>query len=158
MKKVFIVAITLLGLSFAEVSTATICGPVGTGTPGYWLNHPEAWPVSQIIIHDYTWNNTIVFSKEDAIELMSKPVKGDKWLTMFSAFVAAALNVANGNCNPTCYSLAEVEAWLYQFYYLRPIEAKSEAWQYSHGEALYWCLDGYNNGLIQGIPSRDSLE
>src|SRR5215471_8029183 len=24
-------------------------GP-GTGTPGYWMNHPEAWPTNQIVV------------------------------------------------------------------------------------------------------------
>lgn len=156
MKKVFIAAMmTLLGLSFAGASTAqagSCCGPVGTGTPGYWMNHPQAWPVDSIVI------GTTTFSKEAAIEIMKSPVKGDKWSTMFPAFVAAMLNVEIGNCPPTCYSLAEVGDWLKNFINARPVVGGSEAWQYSHGEALYWCLDGYNNGLLPGIPSRDALE
>lgn len=159
MKKLLIAAmVTLLGLSFVGASTATAntCGPVGTGTPGYWMNHPEAWPFDEITVGLQT------LTKDQAIALMKMPVKGDKSLTMFAAFVAAKLNVMIGNCPPPpppdCYTLGEVNMWLTNFPVLSGVEASSEAWQYSHGEALYWCLDDYNNGLLPGIPSRDDLE
>lgn len=153
-KLMMLVIVTLLGLPLLTISTATACecGPVGTGTPGYWMNHPEAWPVEEIMV------GTQTFSKGVAIEWMKLPVKGDKTLTMFSAFVAAKLNVAIGNCLPACYSLAEVNDWLTSFPVGTGVTGNSEAWRYSHGEALYWCLDGYNNGLQSGSPSRDTLD
>ncbi|MFT3894745.1 MAG: hypothetical protein QM730_24205 [Anaerolineales bacterium] len=40
-------------------------GGPGTGTPGYWKNHPEAWPVSSITIGEQT------FTKDQAIALMT---------------------------------------------------------------------------------------
>ena len=150
-----LVLVALLGLPLLTISNAMagcVCGPVGTGTPGYWMNHPEAWPVEEITVGNETW--TI----EEAISLMKRPVKGDKTLTMFSAFVAAKLNVLIGNCPPACYTLAEVNTWLTNFPVDSGVSGNSEAWRYSHGEALYWCLDGYNNGLQNGSPSRDTLE
>lgn len=153
MKKSILVAV-LLGFSLTGISTAMAndCSPVGTGTPGYWMNHPEAWPVESIPVGGQ------VFTKGAAIALMQSPVKGDKSLTLFAAFVAAKLNVLIGNCPPECYSLDEINTWLFNFPVGSGVKANSEAWQYSHGEALYWCLDDYNNGLLPGIPSRDSLE
>ena len=59
----------------------------GTGTPGYWKNHPEAWPVDEITIGGVT------YTKVEAIAIMNTPEKGDKTYTMFSALVAATLNV-----------------------------------------------------------------
>lgn len=47
------------------------CGP-GTGTPGCWINHHEAWPVTQISIGGET------YTIEEAIALMALPVKGDE--------------------------------------------------------------------------------
>lgn len=145
----------LLSLPLLTISTALAseeCGPVGTGTPGYWMNHPEAWPFDGIIVGYQT------FPIEEAIAVMKMPVKGDKTLTMFSAFVAAKLNVAIGNCPPTCYSIGEVNGWFKAFPVGSGVRGNSEAWMYSHGEALYWCLDEYNNGLQSGIPSRDTLD
>ena len=38
--------------------------PPGTGTPGYWKNHPDAWPVAVITIGGET------YTKGDAIAIM----------------------------------------------------------------------------------------
>jgi hypothetical protein len=42
------------------------CGP-GTGTPGYWINHPAAWPVELIEIGGF------IYSKEQAIARIGLP-------------------------------------------------------------------------------------
>lgn len=153
MKKltIFVVALAIalvIVLGTTEVSMACYnCGP-GVGTPGYWMNHPEAWPVSGITIGgEY-------YTKAEAIALMKAPVKGDKTLTMFPALVAAKLNVEIGNCS-WCIdgplgsyndALADAEAWMAEFPVGSGVKAKSDAWQYSHGESIYWELDRYNNG------------
>ena len=65
----------------------------GTGTPGYWKNHPSAWP------SPYTNGITIggvTYTKSQVIAILSKPGK-DKRATMFSSLVLAILNVALGN-------------------------------------------------------------
>jgi len=151
-KLIMLVVLALFGLSFVGVAAVMAndqCFPVGVGTPGYWKNHPEAWPVDAITVGGQ------VFTKEQAIGIMSLSVRKDKSLTMFKAYVAAKLNVLIGNCPPEgCYTLAEVNDWLTWFPVLSGVPAKSEAWQYSHGEALYWCLDDYNNGRLN-MPSRD---
>ena len=165
MKKNFIAfLVLLLGIYIMGISTAIAgggCCPTGpgTGTPGYWKNHPDAWPVEQICI------GTTCYSKEEAIYIIDLPVKGDKWLTMFKAYVAAYLNVEAGNCRPYCDSyygildLDDAYSWLTNFIQDIPVRANSEAWQYSHGEAIYWCLDDYNNGVLDDIAiSRDYLD
>lgn len=146
-----IAVVTFLSGACLATAGARDCSPVGTGTPGYWMNHPEAWPVDEIPVGGQT------YTRELAIEIMKLPVKGDKSLTMFAAYVAAWLNVEIGNCPPDCYTLNEVNTWLFNFPVFSGVKANSEAWQHSHGEALYWCLDDFNNGLLNS-PSRDLFD
>jgi hypothetical protein len=151
MKKVLIVAIALaILLSLWQVSLADPCpcGP-GTGTPGYWKNHPDDWPVDEICI------GGTGYTKEEAIAYMQAPVKGDKTLTMFPALVAAKLNVLMGNAD-WCIdeTIEEANWWMHNHPVGSGVKANSEAWQYSHGETLYWWLDEYNNGRLC-VPPRD---
>ena len=58
-------------------STSAAPNP-GTGTPGYWKNHPEAWPVATITVGGVT------YTKAQAIAWLGKVGK-DKTTTMFSS-------------------------------------------------------------------------
>ena len=156
---VLFLGIFLIGFQNAVACGYPGCGPCpGTGTPGYWKNHPEAWNVETITIGGVT------YTKDEAIAIMQMPVKGDKTLTMFPAAVAAALNVIEGCEVPHAYyyggwnnCLYDANDWLMNNPVGTGVRANSEAWQHSHGEAIYFCLDDYNNGWL-GEPSRDSLE
>ncbi|MHC4426228.1 MAG: hypothetical protein ACYSYV_09040 [Planctomycetota bacterium] len=120
----------------------------GTGTPGYWKNHPEAWPVCEIAI------GGVAYKKDEAISYMWCPVKGDKTITMFKALVAAKLNVCIGN-DPRCIARAIVMAdcWTRRFGPVgSEVKANSQAWKI--GEPLYQRLDTYNNGQLCA-PPRD---
>jgi hypothetical protein len=122
-------------------------GP-GTGTPGYWMNHPEAWPVDTITIGGVT------YSKGDAIGFIKAPVKGDKTLTMFPALVAAKLNVLIGN-EDSCIAatIAAADGWMTTYGPVGSgVPANSDAWK--EGEPFYWTLDQYNNGQLCA-PGRD---
>lgn len=116
--------------------------PMGcTGTPGYWINHPEAWPVDSISIGGTT------YTKSQAIELMKMPVKGDKTLTLFPALVSAKLNFLNG-ANDSCISatITAADAWMAAYSVTSKVLASSDAWK--AGEPLYLRLDSYNNGRL----------
>lgn len=127
-------------------------GP-GVGTPGYWMNHPGAWPVDEITIGGVT------YSKGDAISTMQKSVKGDKTFTMFPALVAAKLNVLIGN-DDSCIAdvITAADEWMATY---GPVGSgvkaggKDSPWR--EGEPLYETLDDYNNGDLCA-PSRDDLE
>jgi hypothetical protein len=121
----------------------------GTGTPGYWMNHPNAWPVSSIVIGGVT------YTRDQAIRLMKRPVATDKTYTMFPALVAAKLNVLIGN-DPSCIAstIAAADMWMATYGPVGSgVLASSQAWKI--GEPLYFRLDAYNNGLLCA-PSRDS--
>jgi hypothetical protein len=131
-------------------TVVVICenGCPGTGTPGYWKNHPEAWPVSSIMIGGVT------YSKEDAIAIMLTAGKGDKTYTMFSALVAAKLNVLMG-CNSSCIAatIAAADSWMALY---GPVgsDISGDSYAWSVGEPLYFMLDKYNNGELCA-PARE---
>jgi hypothetical protein len=146
MKKLLLAGIATLSLLTFSGTTALGCG---TGTPGYWQNHPDAWPVESIEI------GGVCYSKAEAIELISAPVKADKRLTMFPALVAAKLNVLIG-AESGCIeeTICKADQWMAD-YGSNPVKASSGAW--CIGNPLYCELDAYNNGLLCA-PSRDSEE
>jgi hypothetical protein len=121
-------------------------GP-GTGTPGYWKNHPEAWPVESIVIGGVT------YTKRQAIAWMSKPEKGDKTLTVFRHLVSAKLNVLIGNADG-CISadIATADAWMAIHPVGSKVSGSSAAWAEISGTATK--LDDYNNGKLCA-PHRD---
>jgi hypothetical protein len=126
---------------FGFHSTGTVSP--GTGTPGYWKNHPEAWPSSTISIGGVT------YSVANAISYMGK-VSKDKRISLFTALVAAKLNVAIGNEN-SCIAarITEADAWMSLHQLVPgsvPVAAGSEDWQ-AIAEA-HKDLDDYNNGRL----------
>jgi len=116
-------------------------GGPGTGTPGYWKNHPEAWPVDSITI------GGIVYTKDEAIAWMQTPVNGDKTKTMFAHLVCAKLNVIIGN-ESSCIdeTISDADDWMALHPVGSGVEGKSAAW--TEGAPLATLLDDYNNGLL----------
>ena len=120
--------------------TAAALNP-GTGTPGYWKNHPEAWPVSTITVGGVT------YTKEQAIAWLGKVGK-DKSITMFSSLVPAMLNVKIGN-DGSCVNatIAAANTWMATYGPVGSnVAASSYAW--SVGEPLHQIMDAYNNGML----------
>ncbi|KKH47169.1 hypothetical protein [Methanosarcina sp. 1.H.A.2.2] len=154
MTKILVLTACLIALS--GVAAACDCGTNECRSPGYWKNHADSWPVQCIEI------GGISYSKTAAIEIMQKPVKGDKTYTMFDALVAARLNVAN-NCH-SCQidnTIEDADQWMGAIPYFGPVgsgvKASSDAWQkrteiekcsIPSGEYLYKKLDAYNNGQL----------
>ena len=121
------------------------CGP-GTGTPGYWKNHPEAWLVDEITIGGVT------YTKAQAISIMQTSVRGDKTYTMFNALVAAKLN---GACEHIKGTIAAADAWMAEWGPVgNGVGAGGEDSPWRTGESLYEQLDEYNNGELCA-PPRD---
>lgn len=127
----------------------------GTGTPGYWMNHPEAWPVD----YDSIIIGGLSYTKAQAIALMQAPVAGDKTFTMFAALVAAKLNAAIG-CPTACpgadigATITAADAWMWLHPVGSGVAAGGRTSPWRQGEPLYYLLDQYNNGLLC-VPHRD---
>jgi hypothetical protein len=120
----------------------------GTGTPGYWKNHPEAWPVSTVTVGGVT------YTRDQAIAILGTPVTKDKTYTMFSSLVPAMLNVAVGN-DSTCVAdtISAAQDWMTKYGPVGSgVHAASYAWKV--GEPLHRLMDNYNNGMLCA-PHRD---
>lgn len=127
-------SLILVGIPSAAVADDDSC----CKTPGYYKNHPDKWPVTEITIGGVT------YSKTTAIDWIKSSVQGDKRITMFKALVAAKLNVLS-DCDPCDIIAGTIDAadgW-FASYGLAPVPASSDAWQ--EGECLYVTLDIYNN-------------
>ena len=128
---------------------ANVSSAPGTGTPGYWKNHKEAWPAAGIQVGNttYTWAT--------AAPIMGK-VGGDKTITMFSALISAKLNAWAGNdFSCVAETIDNANDWMK----LHPVGSKvtgsSAAWSGSeNGDTMHQELDDYNNGKLCA-PHRD---
>jgi len=116
----------------------------GTGTIGYWKNHPEAWPIGSVTIGGQT------FTKAEAIDILKVAVKGDKSISMAKQLIGAKINVAAGN-DSSCISatIAAADQWLINH---GGVGAGQRRWD--DGDLLHDELDAYNNGLLCA-PHRD---
>jgi hypothetical protein len=119
----------------------------GTGTPGYWKNHPEAWPLPGVTVGGK------YYTKDEAIALLNQVGK-DKSLTMFSSLVPAILNVKLGNDGSCVQSTIDLaQAWMLKYGPVGSnVHAASYAWKV--GEPLHRLMDNYNNGMLCA-PHRD---
>jgi hypothetical protein len=118
----------------------------GTGTPGYWSNHPEAWPAGITIGGDY-------YTRDQAIAWIQKSGK-DRTTTMFASLASAKLNVQIGN-DASCVqrTIDEADAWMDTYGPVGSgVHAASLAWKV--GEPLHRLMDNYNNGMLCA-PHRD---
>ncbi len=113
----------------------------GTGTPGYWKNHPEAWPVESITIGGVT------YTKAEAINKMQTKKDRDKTYDLFRALVSAKLNVLIGNAQGCVYgTILTADDWMAEHPVGSGVKANSNAWQQI--APAYQMLDDYNNGLL----------
>jgi hypothetical protein len=145
-----VATVTLSGIADANTDFGLFLTPVaqpGTGTPGYWKNHPEAWPVSTIAIGGVT------YTREEAIAWLNKAGK-DRTTTMFSSLVPAKLNVLIGNDDSCVASTIDAaDAWMATYGPIGSnVHAASFAWKV--GEPLHRLMDNYNNGMLCA-PHRD---
>jgi hypothetical protein len=120
----------------------------GTGTPGFWKNHPEAWPVQTINI------GGVSYTRDQAIAWLSSSVTKDKTITIFASLVSAKLNVLVGN-DSSCVSstIANADNWMAVSGPVGSgVAASSLAWKL--GEPYHRLMDNYNNGMLCA-PHRD---
>jgi hypothetical protein len=60
-------------------------------TPGYWKNHREAWPVTELDLGGVT------YGQPELLRILRKPVRGDATVITAKHLIAAKLNVLNGS-------------------------------------------------------------
>jgi hypothetical protein len=137
----------------ATATATPTATPTPTGTPGvcvrgqgYWKNHPEAWPVTELQLGNVT------YTQEELLSILHQPVRGNGLVSLAHHLIAAKLNVANG-ADPSCIeqTIADADALIGDLVvppvgdgYLAPRDV----------EALKDMLEDYNEGRLCA-PSCD---
>jgi hypothetical protein len=117
--------------------------PVPSGcvrSQGYWKNHPDAWPVTSLMLGNVTYD------QQQLLDILHQPVRGNGLLILAHQEIAAKLNIANG-ADGSCIAqtLADADALIGDLVvppvgdgYLRPRDASP----------LAEVLDQYNEGML----------
>ena len=81
-------------------------------TPGYWKNHPENWPVTELSLGGTT------YTQAQLLAILGTPVRGDATIILAYHLIAAKLNVLNGS-DPSIQSAIDEADDLLAMYPLR---------------------------------------
>jgi N-acetylneuraminic acid mutarotase len=121
--------------------------PTPTGTPvgcvfgqGFWKNHPDQWPVTELQLGNVT------YTQDQLLSILHQPVRGNGLLILAHQEIAAKLNIANG-ADGSCIAqtLADADALIGDLVvppvgngFLAPSDVS----------ALAETLDQYNEGML----------
>jgi len=120
-----------------SVTDSVIVCPLGQG---YWKNHPDAWPVTQLQLGNQ------VYDQEQLLSILHQPVRGNGLVLLAHQEIAAKLNIANG-ADGSCIeqTLADADALIGDLLvppvgtgYLQPADVST----------LADTLDDYNEGAL----------
>lgn len=131
----------------STTTTATTPGHACRLTQGYWKNHPENWPVDDLVL------GGVSYTKEELLALLHTPPSDDASLVLVHQLIAARLNVATGSPAPdsVATALARSDAWLVTVQDADgrlPFGVASDNAAYGEGIDLSAVLDDYNNGNL----------
>jgi N-acetylneuraminic acid mutarotase len=121
--------------------------PTPTGTPvgcvftqGYWKNHPDQWPVTELQLGNVT------YTQDQLLSILHQSVRGNGLVLLAHQLIAAKLNIANG-ADASCIeqTIADADALIGDLVvppvgdgYLAPSDVS----------ALAETLDQYNEGFL----------
>jgi hypothetical protein len=74
----------------AEQTVVTVPVVGGGLTPGFWKNHPSAWPTTSLTI------GGINYTEAQLIQVLKTPTGGDAVIILAYQLIAAELNILNG--------------------------------------------------------------
>jgi hypothetical protein len=113
---------------------------MGTLTRGYWVNHPENWPVAGLYLGS-TW-----YDQAAAMTILQRATRGDKSYSMAAQLIATKLNLANGT-DVSCIGteVCAADAWL-DAHPMDRGRTPDDVW--ATGSAVHQSLDDYNNGRL----------
>jgi hypothetical protein len=78
--------------SYGQCSTAPCGGGTGgcTHTQGYWENHPNTWPVQNVML------GTLNYPQVQLLQIFNRPAAGNGLVALAHQLTTAKLNIANG--------------------------------------------------------------
>jgi hypothetical protein len=110
-----------------------------TYTVGYWKNHEEAWPVTNLTL------GTVNYTKTQLLSILNESVDGNGLISLAHQLIAAKLNIAQG-ADPSAASacIAAADAIIGNLV-CPPVGGGSL--DPADTDAITQCLDDYNNGI-----------
>ena len=118
-------------------------GPTCPKTHGYWRNHPDAWPLSTLML------GTQTYSKDELLILLSTTSQTDASITLARQLIAAKLNIANGSeQSPVESAIVASDAVLGQYSGRLPYKVKASSANGQIMTANTVILNSYNQGLL----------
>ena len=78
--------------SYGQCSTAPCGGGIGgcTHTQGYWENHPNTWPVQNVML------GALNYPQVQLLQIFNRPATGNGLVALAHQLMTAKLNIANG--------------------------------------------------------------
>src|SRR4029079_1950870 len=128
--------------TFTPTPTPTPSG-VCPLTQGYWKNHPNAWPVTSLMLGSQT------YTQAELLAILNTRVGGDASINLAHQLIAAKLNIAAGSDPaPVSSTITHADSLLSMFsgklpYHVAP---SSNIGQMMVNDAN--TLDNYNNGRL----------
>jgi CSLREA domain-containing protein len=154
--------------SVTPIPTPTVT-PSATATPtptptvgcvfsqGYWKNHPDQWPVTQLQLGNVT------YTKDQLLSILHQPVNANGLVQLAYQEIAAKLNIANG-ADGSCIqqTLAGADALIGNLVippvgtgYLRPTAYVAPLTQYNEGElCVPHCAESPSPTPGRGVTPR----
>jgi hypothetical protein len=135
---IFVASFSLFGgMVAAQDTTVAVC-PSGQG---YWKNHTEVWPVTDLML------GSQMYTQLELIGLLNLPPQGDASLILAHQLIAAKLNIAAG-ADPTAVSgmVAQADALLAAFPNRLPFGVAPSSTEGNTMTGLSGVLDVFNNG------------
>ena len=119
------------------------------GTPGYWKNRPEEWPVDTLVLGCET------YTKAEMLVLFNTPTRGNASIPLAWHLIAAKLNIlAGADGAPVDTTIADADSLLCMYSGKLPYDVlKEDKKQFTD---LLGVLDDYNNGDL--TPGCDDCE
>jgi hypothetical protein len=111
-----------------------------TYTQGYWKNHPNAWPVTSLML------GSVLYTKAELLTILGTPVGGNGLISLAHQLIAAKLNIAQG-ADPSAAAAAIAAADLLIGGLVVPTIGSGYL-DPADTSALTQTLDDYNNGVI----------
>ncbi len=110
-----------------------------TFTVGYWKNHPEAWPVTNLTL------GTVNYTASQLLSILNQSVGGNGLISLAHQLIAAKLNIANGADGTVINStIAAADAQIGALV-IPPVGAGFLAPSATSGKTQ--TLDDWNNGI-----------
>ncbi|NIO29552.1 MAG: hypothetical protein GTO29_13475 [Candidatus Latescibacteria bacterium] len=140
----------LYGYNYRQFSVPFNCpcdGNGGCGTPGFWKNRPDEWPVDELTL------GGVLYNKAQLMAIFDMPTRGDITIILAQHLIAAKFNLLTGGDGSIIGDIAAADAYLASY----PIGSKPNGLIKTEGGNIKDELVDYNETCPDGPLSAPSF-